>query len=218
MPDFALELSIEGNVCGLDEVGRGPLAGPVVAACVYVPPDAYALPFMPDIRDSKTLNHDRLVWLDALIREHCVYAVAEVAPEDIDRMNIFQASLHAMASAMAAMRGVVLHHALVDGKYCPPRLPCASTPVIKGDGISTSIAAASILAKVHRDAIMRDLAVQYPHYGWERNVGYPTKAHMEGIDKHGITPHHRRSFSPVRNFILHGRTKPENLSQVTHSA
>lgn len=204
-PDFSIEDGIQGGVCGLDEVGRGPLAGPVVAACVYIPAEKRGLDFVLKIRDSKKLSEARLLELDSLIREHFEFGVAEVTPQEIDEINILQASLAAMKRAFMQITNAAIIHALVDGNHCP-KLPCPATPVIKGDSRSVSIAAASILAKVHRDKIMEQLAREHPHYGWERNVGYPTAEHLAGIDRHGITAHHRRSYAPVRNFIEFGAT------------
>jgi ribonuclease HII len=201
-PDFSFENEIDGPVCGLDEVGRGPLAGPVVAACVYIPEDKYALPFVSHIRDSKKLSDTKLMELNALISEHFVFAVAEISPEKIDEINILQASLLAMKMAFENTRADIVH-ALVDGNRCP-KLSCKATAVIKGDSRSVSIAAASIIAKVYRDGLMTRLAAEHPYYGWERNVGYPTAEHIAAIEIHGITPHHRRSFGPVRDFIEFG--------------
>ncbi len=210
MPDFELEQSFDGPVCGLDEVGRGPLAGPVTAACVYIPEDAYTLPFVSDIRDSKKLSYKKLEELYALITEHFEWAVAEKSPEQIDAINILQASLQSMSDALNMMSTSFVH-ALVDGNKLPD-LPCSATAVVKGDGKSVSIAAASIVAKVTRDRLMRQLHEQHPHYGWNTNVGYPSKVHLEGIDTHGITKHHRKSFAPVRNFIEHGSTRNPSKS------
>lgn len=204
MPDFSLEQSISGNVCGLDEVGRGPLAGPVVAACVYVPEEAYALPFVSEIKDSKKLSKTKLAELYALITEHFTHAICEVSPQEIDQINILQASLLAMKNAYTQVSCTALHHALVDGRQIPKGLPCGATPVIKGDNISTSIAAASVIAKVHRDRTMKKLAEAHPHYGWESNAGYPSPQHLAAIDVHGITEHHRKSFAPVKNFLEFG--------------
>lgn len=204
-PDFSLENSIEGIVCGLDEVGRGPLAGPVVAACVYIPKEKYKLDFVAEITDSKKLAFLKLEELSARISEHFHFSIAEVSPQEIDEINILQASLKAMRKAFDKT-GVAARHALVDGNHCP-KLPCPAMPVIKGDSISVSIAAASILAKVYRDRLMEKLAAEHPHYGWESNAGYPTRDHLAAIDRHGITSHHRRSFAPVRNFIEFGRTE-----------
>lgn len=204
-PDFSIEDGFTGGVCGLDEVGRGPLAGPVVAACVYIPAEKRGLDFVSKIRDSKKLSETRLIELDALIREHFEFGVAECTPSEIDQINILQASLAAMKRAFEQIKNVAIIHALVDGNHCP-KLSCPATPVIKGDGKSVSIAAASILAKVHRDRLMSELARAHPHYGWERNAGYPTAEHLSAIDRHGITPHHRRTYAPVRNFIEFGAT------------
>lgn len=204
-PSFQLENNITGKVCGLDEVGRGPLAGPVVTACVYVPPETYNLDFVSAIRDSKKLSEKKLNMLFDLIREHFIFAIEEVCPREIETLNVLHASLTGMSRALSNL-GTRVDHALVDGNHCPKDLPCPSTPVIKGDNISTSIAAASILAKVHRDRIMRKLAREYPHYGWDRNVGYPTQEHRDAIDAFGVTEHHRRNFAPVRNYIEFGTT------------
>lgn len=201
VPDFSLELTIGGQVCGLDEAGRGPLAGPVVAACVYVPETSRALPFISHIRDSKKLTQAKLTELDGLIRMHCMWHITEIGPAEIDEINILQASLKAMRLACIGMR-VEFSHALVDGNRTPDALPCPASAVIGGDGLSISIAAASIIAKVHRDALMGALHVQHPQYGWDRNAGYPTEEHREAIRLHGITPHHRKSFGPVREYII----------------
>lgn len=202
-PDFSIEDSIGGIVCGLDEVGRGPLAGPVVAACAYIPPEKRKLDFVCEIRDSKKLTPAKLEKLFHLISEHFIFAITEISPQEIDKINILQASLLAMKKSQRKIKNVVISHALVDGNHCP-KLSCATTPVIKGDGRSISIASASILAKVTRDRLMEKLAAEHPHYGWERNVGYPTAEHLAAINKHGITEHHRRTFAPVRNFIEFG--------------
>ena len=149
----------------------------------------------------------RLAELYGLIAENFVFGVAEVSVEEIDAINILQASLLAMRRAFLMIDGVMPApaQALVDGNHCP-ELPCPATPIIKGDSRSVSIAAASILAKVHRDRLMAELAAAHPHYGWERNAGYPSPEHLRAIDAHGITPHHRRSYAPVRNFIEFGAT------------
>lgn len=199
-PDFSRENAIGGPVCGLDEVGRGPLAGPVVAACVYVPEGSRALPFISDIRDSKKLAPAKLAELDSLIRAQCLWSIAEVGPGEIDEINILQASLKAMRLACEGAR-IEFSYALVDGNRTPESLPCPASPVIGGDARSISIAAASIVAKVHRDTLMRKLHAQHPQYGWDHNAGYPTAEHREALSIHGITPHHRKSFGPVRNYL-----------------
>lgn len=189
------------NVCGIDEVGRGPLAGPVVAACVVIPYEKRTLPFVREIRDSKKLNAIKLQKLYDQITTHFPYAIAEIHPEEIDEINILQASLKAMSHATNTLNAQHnIHHALVDGNKMP-KLPCRGEAVVKGDSFSTSIAAASIIAKIHRDKIMVTLAREYPHYGWDRNVGYPTAEHIHALAKYGITPHHRKSFGPVKKWI-----------------
>jgi ribonuclease HII len=203
--DFSLEDEIEGHVCGLDEVGRGPLAGGVVAACVYIPDDVRGMAFMAEVRDSKTLSWAKLERLYDEIMANCHCGVAEIKPAEIDEINILQASLKAMSHSYEAM-DMRMAHALVDGNKMPA-LPCSATTIVKGDSKSKSIAAASIIAKVTRDRMMHRLAKAHPHYGWESNVGYPSKAHLAGIDAHGITEHHRKSFAPVRNFIESGSTR-----------
>jgi len=200
MPDFSIEDSFTPNVCGLDEVGRGPLAGPVVAACVVIPPDIRALPFIAKIKDSKKLSKPKLVELYKAITAHCPYRLHAASVEDIDGLNILHASMMAMAEAIRAMECDIAH-ALVDGNRLPPNLSVPATAVVKGDHVSTTIAAASIVAKVTRDRIMADLAGEFPHYGWDRNAAYPTREHLEAIELHGITPHHRRSFGPVKRYL-----------------
>ncbi len=198
MTDFSLEDQYDGVVCGLDEVGRGPLAGPVVAACVVIPRDKRMLDFVADIRDSKKLSAPRRETLYDAITMHFPYAISEITPQEIDEINILQASLKAMKRAHDMLEGI--GYALVDGNKTPA-LSSVAVPVVKGDSKSKTIAAASILAKVHRDRIMATLSQQYPHYGWAQNAGYPTLQHREAISKHGITLHHRRSFAPVRRFL-----------------
>ena len=179
--------------------GRGPLAGTVVAACVLIPPPLRGLDFVSAIRDSKKLSHTKLHALNASITQNFPYAIAEISPQEIDDLNILHASLKAMRLACEKIEGVT--HALIDGNKIPPDLPCPATAVIKGDSSSVSIAAASIVAKVYRDTLMIRLAQDFPHYGWERNVGYPTAEHLSALEKHGITHHHRRSFAPVKKYL-----------------
>ncbi len=201
-PDFALEDRVNGPACGLDEAGRGPLAGPVVAACVYVPPAARDAPFWAHVTDSKKLSAKKREDLYGLIRATTVHGIAEASVEEIDSINILRASLLAMKRAyeeVIAKHGEPLT-ALVDGNQKPP-LSCPVITVVRGDSTSLSIAAASILAKVTRDRIMADLCGKFPFYGWSRNAGYGTAQHMEAIAAHGITPHHRRSFAPVTKAI-----------------
>lgn len=195
-PDWVHEARLQilhgGHVAGIDEAGRGPWAGPVVAAAVILEPDT-----APDgLNDSKKLKEPQR---EALFDQICGCAfvgvgIAEVAR--IDRDNILQATLWAMAQALAALPEAPAC-ALVDGNRCPD-LPCPAEPLIKGDALSLSIAAASIIAKVSRDRIMRDAARAYPSYGWERNKGYGTKQHASALSRYGATPFHRHSFKPVR--------------------
>lgn len=201
MPDFSCEEAMSGaRVCGIDEVGRGPLAGPVVAACVFIPEGRRTDPFIQHIQDSKKLSKPKLAHTRTWIEEHCIYGIGMASVEEIDTRNILNASLLAMERSLAAT-GELFNHALIDGNRIPANLPCPATAVIKGDSRSRSIAAASILAKTTRDALMTDLAKAHPHYGWERNAAYPTREHLIAITQHGITPHHRKSFGPVKKHL-----------------
>jgi len=194
------------RVCGVDEVGRGPLAGPVVAAAVILPaqglPDALA----GAITDSKLLSAAERERLEPGLRGHALFGLGEASVEEIDRLNILQASLLAMTRAVAALPEVP-DHALIDGRFIPTGLPCPGTALIGGDRTSLSIAAASIIAKVARDRTMAELARAYPPYGWEHNAGYPTAEHRTALLRHGVTPWHRRSFGPVRA-VLAGPAGP----------
>ena len=188
-----LELIVPaGLVCGIDEAGRGPLAGPVVAAAVILDP---ARP-IPGLNDSKKLSEKKRLVLAELIRERAIaWAVAEASVEEIDRINILQASLLAMQRAVAGL-AVRPISALVDGNRCP-QLDIPAEAIVQGDGKIASIAAASILAKTVRDAGMLVLHAQYPQYGFDRHMGYPTAAHFKALEEHGASPVHRRSFGPV---------------------
>jgi ribonuclease HII len=196
MPDFAIEDDCRGIVCGVDEAGRGPLAGPVVAAAVVLDRACFAAELQATLDDSKALTRE--------VRETCYRAlwrcarigIGAASVREIDQINILRASLLAMTRAVAAL-GVPADVALVDGNIAPS-LPCPVKTVIGGDGLSFSIAAASVVAKVTRDRIMRALAPRYPAYGWHTNVGYATGFHAAAIGRVGITVHHRRSFAPVR--------------------
>ncbi len=184
------------HVAGVDEVGRGPLAGPVVAAAVVLNRDS-----IPEgLDDSKKLTAKRREFLAPLLRQSALVGVGMATVEEIDEMNILQASLLAMRRAVAELP-VVPDHLLVDGNRLPKGLPCAATPVVGGDGRSPSIAAASIVAKIWRDDVMKRAATQFPGYGWETNAGYPTKCHKSALQNLGVTPFHRRSFAPVRDIL-----------------
>jgi ribonuclease HII len=195
-PDFSFEQSFPGVVCGIDEVGRGPLAGPVVAAAVVLP---RALP--PDLErrldDSKKLSEKTRETLFPLILGCAQVGIGSADVDEIDRLNILKATFLAMQRALAALlQKTTVDHALVDGNRAPA-LPCPVTCLVKGDSRSLSIAAASVVAKVTRDRLMAGLAEQFPGYGWERNAGYGTEEHKQAIHRLGITPHHRRSFAPI---------------------
>jgi len=200
MPDLSLEQSLAGIVAGIDEVGRGPLAGPVVAAAVVIDPATLPAELAAQLDDSKKLSAAKRDRLDRLVREHCRFSVAEASVAEIDRLNILKATFLAMQRALAGL-GVAVDHALVDGNR-PPPLPCPVTCVVGGDGKSLSIAAASVVAKVYRDRLMGDLDAQFPGYGWASNAGYGTRAHLEALRRLGPTPHHRTSFAPVAQFEL----------------
>ena len=200
MSDYSVERMLHAGgareVAGVDEAGRGPLAGPVTAAAVVL--DANALP--SGINDSKKLGPKSRVRLLKEIMACASVSVAHASVEEIDKLNILHASLLAMERAVAGLRRTPCH-VLIDGNVVPRCLGCDATALVKGDARSLSIAAASILAKVTRDRIMEDLAREFPGYGWERNAGYPTKAHREALADLGVTPHHRRSFRTVREVL-----------------
>ena len=193
MPHFRYEQQVGGRVAGVDEAGRGPLAGPVVAAAVIF--SGAAAP--PGIDDSKKLRPAAREALFAAIMESAEVGIGQASVAEIDRLNILQATFLAMRRALAALAPPP-GHALIDGNRLPPGLPCPATTIVKGDSHSLSIAAASIIAKVTRDRLMLDLAAAHPGYGWERNMGYGTAAHLSGLARLGPTPHHRLSFAPVR--------------------
>ncbi len=191
-PSFELEKQFRGLVAGVDEAGRGPWAGPVVAAAVILNPNCTPA----GIRDSKALSEKRRRALSTALWKCARIGVGIASVQEIDTLNIGRATLLAMARAVANLPDPPAT-CLVDGKFIP-QLPCAAYPVIKGDAKSLSIAAASNIAKVTRDRMLCELAVEYPHYGWEKNKGYGAPAHREALARYGVTQHHRRSFAPVR--------------------
>ena len=200
-PDFSLEQASPGPVAGIDEVGRGPWAGPVVAAAVvFSCRDSLPPILRHGLNDSKTLSPARREVLFAELPACTVIGLGAASVAEIDCFNILQATLRAMARAITQLErqmetGPSL--ALVDGTHAPP-LSCPVRTVIRGDSKSLSIAAASIVAKVTRDRLMVELSHRYPGFGWERNAGYGTAEHKEGLARLGITPHHRRSFKPIK--------------------
>lgn len=196
-PHFMHEAAIGGLVAGVDEAGRGPIAGPVVAAAVILHPDHIP----PDIQDSKKLSAaKREALFEAICKNAIAYGIAKASVAEIDTINILQASLLAMRRAVLQLSPPP-SHALIDGNKIPTNLPCEATALVKGDSISLSIAAASILAKVTRDRLMNTLAEAHPFYDWQGNAGYPTPDHLKRLQQHGPSPHHRQSFAPVRALL-----------------
>jgi len=194
------EIMTESKLCilGVDEVGRGPLAGPVVAAAVILPCD-HAL----ELNDSKTLTARKRSYLSLAIRERATaYALGEASVAEIDQINILQASLLAMQRAILGVKAA-FDEVWVDGIHAP-QCHYPVTTIIKGDAKNASIAAASILAKVHRDDLMVRMHQQYPHYGFDRHKGYGTKDHLNALAQYGVCALHRRSFAPVQKTIQEG--------------
>ena len=185
-------------IAGVDEVGRGPLAGPVVACAVIMPPDMRAI---AGVDDSKQLTAEQRVRLAVKIRERALdWALGAASVREIERLNIYQASVLAMRRALGRLK-LAPNHVLIDGKTMRT-LPIPHTAIVHGDARCFSIACASIIAKVTRDYLMTRLALRHPAYTWERNVGYTTRAHIAGLASHGITRHHRRSFFRVSQLVL----------------
>lgn len=200
MPDLSFERRLDGIVAGIDEVGRGPLAGPVIAAAVILDPATLPGRLIDELDDSKKLTKAKRETLATLVLESCICGFGEASVAEIDRLNILKATFLAMQRAVAAL-GCPIDHALVDGNQVPS-LDCRVQCVIGGDGISLSIAAASVIAKVRRDRLMADLAALHPGYGWATNSGYGTAAHLKALRSLGPTPHHRTSFAPVAQLSL----------------
>ena len=205
LPDFEVETQLitEGYraVAGVDEVGRGCIAGPVTAAAVILDPKN-----IPNgLNDSKKLSLKQREKVFSAIQEKCVFFVAHSTVSEIDQINILQASLLAMERAIAGLN-INPDFVLIDGNKSPEDLSAKCKPIINGDSKSLSIAAASIVAKITRDRIMSRLDKEFPGYDWSKNAGYPTKFHKSAILNIGITPHHRRSFKPVHNILY-----PENI-------
>jgi len=185
-------------LAGVDEVGRGPIAGPVVACAVIMPADTRAI---PGVDDSKRLTHDQRVRLAVKIRERAVaFALGAASVREIDRINIYQASVLAMKRALTRL-SVQPDHVVIDGRAMRT-LPIPHTAVVHGDARCFSIACASILAKVTRDRLMTRLSARYPQYIWDHNAGYTTREHVIGLTSHGITPHHRKSFCRIGDLLL----------------
>ncbi|MBT2185729.1 ribonuclease HII [Sphingobium nicotianae] len=191
-------------IAGVDEAGRGPLAGPVVAAAVIL-----CKPRPSGLDDSKKLTADRRAALEAVIKRRCHWAVGVVDVGEIDRLNIFGATMLAMTlavDALCAKIGCDPREVLVDGNLTPhgrrPEWRWAARPIVGGDALEPCISAASIIAKEHRDALMRDYHNHHPHYGWAQNKGYGTPDHLAALREHGPSPLHRRSFAPVAQLVM----------------
>ncbi len=216
MPDLSLETSCDGYVIGIDEAGRGPWAGPVTITALWLNPDAYdQLP--DDINDSKKIKpHRRASLADVLQMPPHLNCTISKNVDDIDQHGVVKTTLMAMAEAAAGVIEQMAKagingptHALVDGPLLPKQMPCASTAVIRGDSRSLSIAGASIIAKHSRDLIMQALDADWPAYGWRQNNGYGTRQHQQALEKYGISPHHRRSFAPIKRLVETANSTPD---------
>ncbi|MFK7750976.1 MAG: ribonuclease HII [Sedimentitalea sp.] len=200
MPDYSFERDLRKKgfvrIAGVDEVGRGPLAGPVTAAAVILKPRSIP----KGLNDSKKLSMKARVRLAEMIHNKAEVAIAHASVDEIEHLNILRASHLAMARAVAALQPQP-DFLLIDGKILPRDLALPALAVVRGDARSASIAAASIVAKICRDNVMVDLAQQHPGYGWETNMGYPSKSHRLALENLGVTPHHRRSFKPVHKML-----------------
>lgn len=205
MPDFSFEQMCGGSglIFGFDEAGRGPWCGPVVAACVCWPDGEISDELAKAINDSKKLSAAKREKLFPLIMQsNAIVGIGQASAQEIDEINILQASFLAMRRAMEAVqaKGFQPAFALIDGNKLPNwTIPMRA--IVGGDAKSLSIAAASIVAKVTRDHLMAELAKEYPQYGWERNAGYGTKDHQGALAQYGITPYHRRTYAPIRKII-----------------
>ena len=199
MPDLSIEAEAGAPailVAGVDEAGRGPLAGPVVSAAVVLPAKGLPRGLAGSIDDSKALTAKRREAVLPAILGCCEVGIGSASVAEIDRVNILQATFLSMRRALAALPEAPAI-ALIDGNRVPKDLPCLGRAIIGGDRRSLSIAAASIVAKVIRDRIMAGLSEQHPGYGWDRNAGYGTPEHLAALQELGVSPHHRRSFAPV---------------------
>jgi ribonuclease HII len=199
-PDYEFEkAALKGGaffVAGVDEVGRGPLCGPVTAAAVILDPDR-----IPEgLDDSKKITANKRDRLCDAILSSAACSIAHASVAEIDALNILRASHLAMERAIAGL-SLGADFALIDGNMIPKGLTIPAQAIIKGDGRCLSIAAASIIAKVERDRLMQALSQEFPGYGWEKNAGYGTKQHLEALSLLGVTPHHRRSFKPIHNIL-----------------
>ena len=207
MPDFSLEeslgLSTSAVIVGVDEVGRGPLAGPVTAAAVFVDRQKITLDLLTKIDDSKKISQKKHATISKQIESIAIIGIGWASSGEIDQLNILEATMLAMQRAISCLRKQIISdpdYILIDGNKVP-RLDFPSKAIVRGDEKSLSIAAASIVAKNKRDAFMTSLSKLYPGYGWEKNAGYGTGEHLAAIEREGITVHHRRSFKPIAKYL-----------------
>ncbi len=207
MPDFSLEeslgLSTSAVIVGVDEVGRGPLAGPVTAAAVFVDRQKITLDLLTKIDDSKKISQKKHATISKQIESIAIIGIGWASSGEIDQLNILEATMLAMQRAISSLRKQIISdpdYILIDGNKVP-RLDFPSKAIVRGDEKSLSIAAASIVAKNKRDAFMASLSKLYPGYGWEKNAGYGTGEHLAAIEREGITVHHRRSFKPIAKYL-----------------
>ena len=194
-PSYKFDEAYESPIIGVDEVGRGPLAGPVISAAIILNKE-----IIPEgINDSKKLSKKKRIIINEQLILHHSYAIGVATVEEIDKINILQASLLSMKRAILGLN-IAPKSILVDGNKLPD-LEYKMYPIVKGDSKSVSIAAASIIAKVYRDKLMEDLSIQYPGYYWEKNSGYGTKQHLLALNNLGVTPIHRKTFAPIYNML-----------------
>ena len=207
MPDFSLEeslgLSTSAVIVGVDEVGRGPLAGPVTAAAVFFDRQKITSDLLTKIDDSKKIAQKKRATISKQIESIAIIGIGWASSGEIDQLNILEATMLAMQRAIFSLQKQIIldpDYILIDGNKVP-RLDFPSKAIVRGDEKSLSIAAASIVAKSKRDAFMTSLSKLYPRYGWEKNAGYGTREHLAAIEREGITVHHRRSFKPIANYL-----------------
>ena len=205
MPNFELEDSFAGAVAGVDEAGRGPWVGPVVAGCVFFVNRNVDAKLLENLNDSKKISKKKREMLFDLLhieaeKGNVLIGIGEASAKEIDEINILNASFLAMKRAVENAK-IKPDMVLIDGNREPKDFGYKTKAIIKGDAKSYSISGASILAKVYRDRLMEDMAKKYPYYGFEKNAGYGTKAHIEGLEKYGITPEHRKSYAPIKAFL-----------------
>ena len=205
MPNWEIENTFSGVTCGVDEAGRGPWVGPVVAgAVIFLTHDVnhFLLQNLNDSKKLSALKREKLytLLLDEAQVGHICYGIGIASAAEIDELNILQATFIAMQRAVENLI-IKPEQALIDGNRLPTNFPCKTSCYIGGDARSYSIAAASIIAKVYRDNLMKELALKYPQYGFEKNAGYGTKEHITALKQYGITPEHRRSYKPIKQIL-----------------